>query len=1521
MRVRPNPVPVLAVLAALALAACGDSGGADVDADAGPSDASAPDSTELDVTGPDVTAGDVGGPEVTPDAAGSDVAAPDGPDSVAADASAATDAAQSDSGSASVDAGDDAFDPDVATPDPDAGAAGSDAGDPAAGDAGDAPDEADPDILGPHCGDGTLDDGEECDDGSANSDTAVDACRTDCLVAYCGDGVADSGETCDDGDPDNSDSCTTSCAAGPDIPKPEPGQVIFTELMINPLTVSDPGGEWFEMHNLTSDELSLVGCVVRDEGTDIIELSAFADIVTIQPSETVLFAHVAGPDPEDGGLDADFEYLPMLLDNLVDELVLECETGVIDVVAYDEVGFPIDNGVAMALDASAFDAAANDDPASWCEAIDVYGPGAAEGVGDLGTPGVTNLACPPPDVIVDACSLLPPLSYQVLDTESVTVTLIYLEDDLTNESTGVDNAPLLIVEIGFGPDETLPSEGTWVWSQTSPASGWFNPGGLDSWVGTVTIDGVGVFDIAGRISLDGGATWNYCDGGTDPGDGYLHEDAIAVTALEHPCSSVSCDETPEPGCGLDGVTWQAPTDPDGVCLLVEDETPVCEYNVESTDCGLLGHVCSPSGCQGSAPVVTEAGSVFVSEIMLLPQLSVIPTGQWLELHNSSDGPLELQGCEIASGAAVVVIDTPLVIGPGATRVLGSSAILAANGGADVQFEWGNAIEWSAASGAVTLRCGGVDIDTVAWTAADWPIEAGESLSLSPFSMSAGDNDYPTAWCGAPEAFGAGDSGSPGAANPGCPGDVNPIEYCLMATSGFLEWPAGEPVPTMAWIVDEGLTDLTSGVDLADGFTVEVGYGPPGSDPAESEGWVFAPASPAVGWDSGAVGAPDGSDGWVGAQPAPAPGLYIVAFRVSGDGGNTWTFCDLDPGMTAFEPDQAMQLQSVEGPCWPPTCDAAPVVACEVNVVVERVGDPFCVTAGGEPQCVWPALETLEDCGAAGGYCESGACTGFPGSPAPHDVVFSELMIVPPSGETAEWIELTHADPTSLTVYDLSGCTLESADGEVLLIDSDTPDEGATTLIFPTEHYVLARSLAGGPDLQYGDVITLGNTADYVRLSCGGEVIDEVAWDATDGWSIPVAASMQLGGNQSDSAGNDMPGAWCAGPAEGTPGEANPLCPPADGAIDGCILLSPDGLDVAPGESFTALGRVFDVGVTDVTAATDAAPGIVVSFGTGPAGSAPTGPGWAWAPGFPDLFWDDVEAPGEDLWRAPVLLDATGEYDVAMRVSADGGGTWRLCDLDGSGDYYGGGGYELEQAGSVAVGAPTCVPNPCTAQPSPACEGSVLVYAAASAGVCFIGESAQPVCEFEMSSFDCSHFGGCVDGACAQLPAAPTAAGQVVITEVMRDSSLAPPDHGEWIELHNPGAAALDLRDCTLFDLAGDLFTVIGPVPVVIPANDYFVLGVTSDPLVNGGTPVDMTWDGFTLDNVFDEIAISCGGTVIDDIVIGVGWPGAQGVSMQLGSATSDATSNDDPAAWCDGATPYGSNADLGTPGQPNGDCP
>ncbi|HVI02860.1 MAG TPA: DUF4215 domain-containing protein, partial [Enhygromyxa sp.] len=62
----------------------------------------------------------------------------------------------------------------------------------------------------PQCGDGEIDQGEDCDDGNATDD---DQCTNACMLPSCGDGIVhtDDGETCDDGNLELGDGCSPLC--------------------------------------------------------------------------------------------------------------------------------------------------------------------------------------------------------------------------------------------------------------------------------------------------------------------------------------------------------------------------------------------------------------------------------------------------------------------------------------------------------------------------------------------------------------------------------------------------------------------------------------------------------------------------------------------------------------------------------------------------------------------------------------------------------------------------------------------------------------------------------------------------------------------------------------------------------------------------------------------------------------------------------------------------------------------------------------------------------------------------------------------------------------------------------------------------------------------------------------------------------------------------------------------------------------------------------------------------------------
>jgi large repetitive protein len=66
------------------------------------------------------------------------------------------------------------------------------------------------------CGDGVVDEGEQCDDGNTSSgDGCSSACRAEVEPPKCGNGVLDVGEACDDGNTRDGDGCESTCQLTP----------------------------------------------------------------------------------------------------------------------------------------------------------------------------------------------------------------------------------------------------------------------------------------------------------------------------------------------------------------------------------------------------------------------------------------------------------------------------------------------------------------------------------------------------------------------------------------------------------------------------------------------------------------------------------------------------------------------------------------------------------------------------------------------------------------------------------------------------------------------------------------------------------------------------------------------------------------------------------------------------------------------------------------------------------------------------------------------------------------------------------------------------------------------------------------------------------------------------------------------------------------------------------------------------------------------------------------------------------
>ncbi|MGB0589732.1 MAG: hypothetical protein ACPGU1_08650 [Myxococcota bacterium] len=1366
------------------------------------------------------------------------------------------------------------------------------------------------DASAPLCGDGLIEGDEACDDGDANSDVLPDSCRLDCTVARCGDGVVDTGETCDDGDLDNTDVCTSGCIPGLDLPKPTAGDVIFTELMINPLATEDPGGEWIELLNRTPEVLSLSGCVLRDDGTDSWTLGLGDAAVLMAPQLISMLLYIGGegslPPSAAPGAPV-FPYQNILLHNTVDALVLECDGVEIDRVAWDTT-WPVVEGASMALDPSAHDADSNDDSAMWCPGVAPFENG------DLGSPMALNTPCPPPTV--DACQLSSTVTLAYVG-EGVEVAVEVFEPGITDLTVEVDESEAMVIELGVGPNGSTPDvEEGWAWSPGLPTEGWQSADGVDRWFHLASFSEPGQWALAARITLDEGATWVYCDTSIPPDDLYVLESELSLEVVLDPCEAHLCASPPASQCHEDGVTYAATLSAAGTCELDAEGTPTCVYDTEVIDCGLAGQVCvSGVGCDADAAFPVSPGQLVMSELMVRPLASVPPTGQWVEVTNTTGAPLDLEGCQLTVDALwTAIVDVPVVVGVGTSRLLGALDVSGANGGVELDWAWGNSLEFPSSAGDVVLTCGEVQIDHLAYDES-WPTVPGASLALSPFHIDGDENDLAEFWCTGTQLFGAGDLGSPGQLNPPCQGDVEAIDACFMANSASETVPAGTSFLAAVWLKEAGLTELTTLTDASDAVRVQAAVALAGVD-VEIADWTYHEALPAVLWELGFTEGPLHYDGYAVTFASPPVGVWQLNVRVSGDAGNTWTLCDrIDDG--TFLATDTTELTTTESPCSPTPCQSAEAAVCLDEQVVLQMGEAICAVDGAQAQCAWPESVLVEDCAAQGAHCDGGQCVGYPSPPEPNDVVFSELLIIPATSESDEWFELLLSPTSPMAVVDLSGCILSSDVGESWSVPSNADGGG---LLWAGAPLVFARSaFTGGaaPDLIYGGALTLDNTSDVLKLTCADVLIDQVFWDVASGWPIPVGATWSLGGNVVSATLNDGMSAWCSG-SPSSPGLLNPLCPPPDDVLDDCRLLEPSTLEVDPGIVFSVAGLLSDEGTTDSSSGVDPVPGLLVETGMGPQGTDPTlsDSGWAWGPAYPDPEWSDEDAPGEDRWQGPLAIEAPGVWDVILRASADGGETWTLCDRDGALN-----GYDSAQAGRVTIGAGICVPNPCDAPPAPLCEGDLLAAYAAE-GVCaLVGAPTEAACEYLAESFDCGPYGGCEGGACLSPPATPAGPGALIITEFLRDSLAANPDRGEWVELYNPGPSDLDLRGCFL---NSPEHIIEGVTPVVAPAASYIVIAQSAEAPINGGLPSAIVLPGLALANVEGELNLTCPDGGIDTVDYTLGWPGSMGVAAQLsGEVLSGATpseDNDAAGVWCPSVTSYGDVGNQGSPGAPNGSC-
>jgi hypothetical protein len=169
---------------------------------------------------------------------------------------------------------------------------------------------------------------------------------------------------------------------------PAVGDLVISEVFVDPTDVGDASGEWIEVYNASAQSLDLLGFELVDDSGDVAAITS--SLVVSSGSYAVLARN--GDPTLNGGVTADYDYSGMSLSNGQDQVVLRFLDLEVDRVEYD-LSIYSNNlaGASWSLDGDLGgpDATENDQVANWCGATEALStPGS-----DFGTPGVANGSC------------------------------------------------------------------------------------------------------------------------------------------------------------------------------------------------------------------------------------------------------------------------------------------------------------------------------------------------------------------------------------------------------------------------------------------------------------------------------------------------------------------------------------------------------------------------------------------------------------------------------------------------------------------------------------------------------------------------------------------------------------------------------------------------------------------------------------------------------------------------------------------------------------------------------------------------------------------------------------------------------------------------------------------------------------------------------------------------------------------------------------------------------------------------